>query len=526
MGTPLRATSAVLACALVAALVAPAALADASRASRERDFTPAPGPRPTEAETSIADPELRALPNGRIAWRARDTTRIPSIGAPSQTMGFDAIPRIGGNWPADPTVAICDSAFVTAVNTSFAVYDRAGVSLLGPDPLRPLFPLPNGTQVFDPKVVYDQYRDRFVVAFLAVNDARRKSWILIIAIPDATAHDISTWCGAQIEGDRTTGDGKQFADYPGLGYDRDHVAVTTNQFDFGTEAYRGAQLISMRKSRLYDCQRTLTVETFAGTDTRNPDGSLAFTIQPATTSGSGHHLYLMSFQDGRPNFVVLWRLRETDHGLALQNTALKVGPVSIGPYGTQGGGSLRAPNTWWDPGDLRMTNAFADLSDARVYGAHVVAKDLRPDPVTDGYLEAVIRWYEVRVKPQLRRATISRTGTIGAPEADVGWPAIGTDVDGNVFVTYSRASTPLEEFLSAWVARIAPGRTASASVLLAAGSARMEAVPGPERWGDYSAISRDPIDPSLVAVVNQYAREDGAGATLDWQQTVHVIGEL
>ena len=520
-----RAIGAVLACALLAAVVAPAALAEAPRTDRARTFAAAPGQRSAETDPSTTGPTARALPNGRIAWRAEVGSAREAPAVPSLAMGFDAIPRIGGNWPADPTGALGDSVFVTAVNTSFAVYDRTGVALLGPDPLRPLFPLPNGTQVFDPKVVYDQYREHFVVTFLAVNDARERSWILVIAIPDATADDIGTWCGAQIEGDRAAGDGKQFADYPGLGYDRDHVVVTTNQFDFGTESYRGAQVISMKKGRLYDCERTLTVKTFAGEGTRNPDGSLAFTVQPATTVGSGNYLYLLSFQDGRPNFVVLWRLRETERGLALQNTALEVGRVSIGPYGTQGGGDLDAPNTWWDPGDLRVTNAFADLPDANVYGAHVVARNLRPDPVTGGYDEAVIRWYEIRVKPKLQRSTVSRTGTIGAPEADVGWPAIGTDVEGNVFVTYSRASVPLGEFLSAWVARIAPGRTASTSLLLAGGSARMEAIPGPERWGDYAAISRDPTDPSLLAVVNQYALDDGSGTTLDWQQTVHVVRE-
>jgi hypothetical protein len=54
----------------------------------------------------------------------------------------------------------------------------------------------------------------------------------------------------------------------------------------------------------------------------------------------------------------------------------------------------------------------------------------------------------------------------------------------------------------------------------------MEAIPGPERWGDYAAVSRDPTDPNFVAVVNQYALDDGSGTTLDWQQTVHVVHEL
>ena len=526
MGSVVRRFSATLACSLLALFLAPDAGARRPTVPRTRTFAPVPTSRPEHVQPMAPGTSFRRLANGRIAWRAPEgSVRTPPTAAPSQTLGFDAILRLERTWPANPTGALGDSFFVTAVNSALAVYDRAGAPVWGPNPLGLLFPLPSGTEVFDPKVVYDQLRGQFVVVSLAVNEPREKSWILLIAIPDPAAGDIGTWCGALIEGDRSVGDGRQFADYPGLGYDRDHVAVTTNQFDFATDAYRGAQLISMRTREVYDCGRKLRVETIAGADTRNPDGSLAFTIQPATTVGSGNSLYLLSFQDDRADSVVLWRLRDSGGRLVLQNTAIRVSKVSIGPYGTQGGGSLSAPNTWWDPGDLRITNAFADLTRSRVYGAHVIARDLRPDTVTGDYVEAVIRWYEIEVAPELGRSRVKRTGTIGQAEADVGWPAIGTDGNGNVFVTYSRASAPLDEFLSAWVALVAPGRTAGGSTLLAAGSARMEAVPGPERWGYYAAISRDPVDPTLVVLVNQYAVTDGSGTTRDWQQTVHVVRE-
>lgn len=55
---------------------------------------------------------------------------------------------------------------------------------------------------------------------------------------------------------------------------------------------------------------------------------------------------------------------------------------------------------------------------------------------------------------------------------------------------------------------------------------RMEAVPGPERWGDYNGLSRDPVNGGFVAVVNEIAVADGGGATDDWQQVVHVVGHV
>jgi hypothetical protein len=459
------------------------------------------------------------LGSGRQTWTAASL--------PSSTFGFEAIPRIGSNWPGDPTGAVGDDWYFTAVNTSYALYDRSGTTAIGPDPLTGLFSLPNRTQVFDPKVVYDPYGHTFVMAFLAVNDALERSWILVVTIPNATANDRTTWCGSQINSDRTKGDGAQWADYPGLGFDGDRITITSNQFDFSGSRFRSVQILSFAKSRLYDCTEQVRFATFTANDTLNPDGTLAFTIQPATTAGGTNPSaqYLLSFEDGTPNFVVVWKVKRTTKGVKLTRAAVKVAPAPIAPYGTQGNGSLRKANTWWDPGDLRFVNAFYDARLNRVYAAHVVADDLKRDSTTGGYLESAVRWYEVRPAANLKSSDVTRSGIIGTPETDAGWPVLATDAAGDLFVTYSRASKPRGEFLSAWVAEVVPGHTAATLLELDPGEARMEAVKGVERWGDYNAISRDPITGSFMAIVNQYAKSDGAGITADWQQTVDIVND-
>lgn len=459
--------------------------------------------------------------SGRTTWT---TTSLPS-----STFGFEAIPRIGLKWPGDPTGAVGDDWFFTAVNTSYALYDLTGVASIGPDSLDGLFRLPSGTQVFDPKVVYDPYDDTFVMAYLGVNDRLERSWILVVTIPNATADDPATWCGSQIDADRTKGDGEQWADYPGLGFDAERVTITSNQFDFAAgSTFRSAQILSFPKSRLYDCTQQVTFATFTANDTQDPDGTAAFTIQPATTVGGSNPdaQFLLSFEDGKPNFVVVWRVKRTANGVKLTRGAMRVARAPIAPYATQGNGSLTNANTWWDPGDLRFVNAFYDAGLNRVYAAHVVAKDLGPDATTGGYLESVVRWYEVRPAANLKFSDVTRTGIVGTPETDAGWPVLATDAAGDLFVTYSRASEPLGEFLSAWVAEIAPGSTAADLLELVPGEARVEAVKGVERWGYYSGISRDPVAGAYVAVVNQYAKSDGAGATVDWQQTVNAVGHV
>jgi hypothetical protein len=458
------------------------------------------------------------------------TSGLAAAKAPVSSLHFDAIPRIGPNWPADPSGAIGDAAIVTAVNTSIAVYDRAGVALLAPTPLAPLGTFPPGTDLYDPKVVYDPYAQEFVLVFLAIHDTLELSWIVLSAMPGATASDPATWCVHQLRADQVKRDGKQWADYPGLGYDRDRVTVTSNQFDFAQpQGFAYAQVLSFDKTGLYDCARPLEFRAFGGRATSNPDGSRAFTVQPATSAGTAPaDQYLMSYKRARGggSALVLWRLRQTAGGLRLTRVAIPVGRATVSPYGTQAGGRLNNSNTWWDPGDLRLVNAFYDPDLRRVFAAHVIFRNLRPDAVTGGYQEAAIRWYEVAPGTSLKTSAVTRRGVVGTPETDAGWPVVATNGLGTLFVTYSRASAVTGEYLSAYVAEIPVGSTIAEIALLAEGEARMEAVRGPERWGDFNAISRDPLDPAAMAVVNQYAKSDGAGPTEDWQETVDLVGSV
>ena len=497
---------------------------------------------PAAAEVADHDPRLRtSAPQARRAVEPADLgpaagSNAGSAGverrtwralAPTTAFAFDAIPRTGANWPADPTGAVSDSWYFVAVNTHYALYDLSGTIVLGPSSFAGLFEPSPGIQAFDPKIVYDPYEDTFVLAFLGVNDRERTSWIHVVSIPDATAEDRSTWCGTRIPGDRTRGDGKQWPDYPGLGFSVDRITLSTNQFNFKGSRFSTAQILSIPKDRLYDCTKKLRFDTFAGRQTRDPDGSRAFTIMPAISVGSSPRAqFLVSLDEGKRSTLVLWRIKLTPTGgPVLRQTAFAVGKTKIAPYGTQCRGRLNGPNTWWDPGDLRLVTAHFDADLRRVYTAHPIARDLVPGTVTGGYVESVIRWYEIRVGSELDSSEVSRKGLIGEPESDTGWPALTTDTDGNLSVTYSQASLPNDECLSAFAGRIGPGGTGIERTLLAPGEQRFEAIRGPERWGDYAAAVRDPVDGSRVVLVNQYARADGGPTTIDWQELVAIVTE-
>lgn len=488
----------------------------ASRAVVHGRAVTTPQQRPTSFDVfSQGGRATGGLPSARSAPEAR---------APLSLLGFDSHDGdVNGGVPSDTIGALGDTFFVTAVNVRVAVYDRLGIELVPPTLLDSLHPDSVGRFAFDPKVVYDQYNDTFVLAYLVQDDSPQFSRIIVVAIPDATATDPSTWCSTSFPGDALPGAPAVWADYPGLGYNQDRVTITSNQFTFPSSQgqFLFAQVMSIPKGPLYDCtQPSPTPDVFAGTQTRDANGIQAFTLQPAQTVGTpASSQLLLSVQlAGRNSYLALWRIKPTATGVALKKGTVTIGKTTFPPFGTQGGGGLNNPDLFWDAGDQRLINAYFDADRNELFAAHAVAKNLKPDSVTGGYLESVARWYEVTPATRLNNSTLARKGTIGAPEVDVGWPSVAPDASGNLFVTYSRAGAPADEFLSAWVAEVGPNGTAATQLLLAPGLDTYDATPGPERWGDYTGINRDPVVPTSVATFNQYALDNDT-----WQQVVNVV---
>lgn len=449
----------------------------------------------------------------------------PAPSAPQAILGFDTLTD-PFSFPSDTIGALGDTYFVTAVNTQVAVYDRTGVQVVAPIQLDTLHADSAGHFAFDPKVVYDPYNDTFVIAYLVQEDSPRLSLIVTVAIPNATATDTTTWCSTSFLGDQLPDSPVTWADYPGLGYDLDRVTITTNQFTFPSSAaqFRYSQVMSIPKVSLYDCTMPSSVpDVFAGTQTEDPNGFPSFTLQPAQTVDlpATSQLLVSAEVFGKGSYLVVWRIKNTATGLKLKKGIVLIGKTNLPLPGTQGGGSLNDPDTWWDAGDQRLINAFYDADSNQLFAAHAVFKDFLPDTITGAYPETAIRWYEVNPAGKLKNSVLARKGTIGAPEVDSGWPSVATDALGNLFVTYNRASAVTGEFLSSWVAEIPPGSTTATQVLLKPGLATYNVVPGIERWGDYTGIGRDPVTPTLVAIFNQYALN---AAT--WQQTVSVVQHI
>jgi hypothetical protein len=522
-------TSSWLLCALISLALAAGMLASPANARRERR------PQGRTATGAIVygrdDGVSRRKTTSFDVFgpRSRPFVSAPGVAGSSSPLvpgvvgaGFDALADPSSK-PSDTTGALGDSFYVAAVNTQMAVYDRTGVQVVAPIQLDQLHANSAGLFVFDPKVIYDQYHDTFLLVYL-VQNSPRLSRIVTVAIPNATANDPGTWCAVSFKGDQVPGGTAVWADYPGVGFNDTHVTITTNQFTFpiSTARFRYSQVMTIDKGGLYDCNQPAPSPTvFAGTKTQDDRGRQAFTLRPAETVGSTPAPQLLtSFQPvkGKRDYLTIWRIKSTTSGFVLRKASKRTGKVSLPPLGTQGGGGPNDPDLWWDAGDHRLINAFYDADQNQIFTAHAVFRNLQPDTVTGAYPEAAVRWYEIDPAPMLENSVMARKGIVGAPEVDVGWPTVATDSTGKLFVTYSRASAPLGEFLSAWVATIPPGSTAATQLLVHAGLSTYNALPGPERWGDFTAINRDPLDGQNIATFNQYA-----SSSTQWQQFISVV---
>jgi hypothetical protein len=482
------------------------------------------GPRSTQLpRLARAGSDLRADPGGSEGPGSRGGGILtPIVVSPT----FDGVPDLADVSPGDPTGALGVTHHLAAVNVHMAFYNRVGVELALPRRLRALDgSLPPGVDDFDPKVVYDRYRHHFLLAFASASNA--KSFLSIVVIPEGSEADPNLWCVLHMSGDQVGGNGKQFADYPMIGFTENRVTLTTNQFGYNNAPFIGgfqyAQIVSFAKGPLYDCSvPTVPIKVFSGIQTRDPDGSRAFTIVPTVSFGGAPTTQFMTSMDfnGSTGKLILWRLKVMKGALRLTRATLGGGPMALPPWGRQCG---NAPglNSKWDTGDLRLTSSYWDAARGRLYTTTAIRGN-----IGGGAPESVVRWWEVDPVSRLTSSRVTRRGVVGAAGRDVAWPSIATDGNGKLWVNYARAGAA--QCLAAYAGVIQPGAQTSSSVLIKAGDVRYEFAPGTERWGDYTAISRDPTDPATMAAYGAYPIDDGVGGTATrlWQQVIATLKDV
>ena len=121
-----------------------------------------------------------------------------------------------------------------------------------------------------------------------------------------------------------------------------------------------------------------------------------------------------------------------------------------------------------------------------------------------------VEWFEFRnAGSSTTQPTLFQSGTFD-PDTNYRWlPSIAMDKDGNMALGYSKSSTTIKPGIYV-TGRLAgdPAGTMGAETEMQAGLGVQ--VGAGNRWGDYSAMTLDPIDQCTFYYTNEYLKTNGA----------------
>jgi hypothetical protein len=95
------------------------------------------------------------------------------------------------------------------------------------------------------------------------------------------------------------------------------------------------------------------------------------------------------------------------------------------------------------------------------------------------------------------------------------YPAVTVDSSGNLFVAYTISAA--DQYASAaWAGLFVGPNVLLRNSIIESGVGVYGGNQTPERWGDYSAAARDPVDPTRVWLAAEYAAAPTATDLYNW----------
>ena len=464
---------------------------------------------------------------------------------------FDDNPIVNGEGrvPPDPILAAGPSHLVEMVNEIIGFRTKDGTlvgpTLPGPTSLDEFWSTIVGSSgltpeafTFDPKVVYDEVAERFVVMSLGVSDrlidsAPTDDSSIYLAVSDDSDPN-GTWCGVRIDSSVEIGTGVfHWADFPGLAVDDEAIYLTANMFQYfsldqpSPGAFGGVRLWIVDKGLvggLYDCDTAdiTVIDPYNGV---NLDQQVS--LQPAMAHGSsapGVGTFLVGYSgttldtgsDGTLNeFLQVLRIDDP-----LGSPSIDYQLVSLGDIEDRSSGSPLPKAPQMGSAALIETNDRASLSvmcrDDSLYATATI------DPTGTlfsggGIGESTALWV-VMDTSDLDNLSVADQGIVDGEDIATGTHTFYASlaVDDNGFLVLGFSASGPSIYPGAYFTWRETGDAAGTnrgSGALQAGLAfyeRTRLSNDLHRWGDFSSVA---IDPAVVAcfwAFNQFADTQGS----------------
>jgi hypothetical protein len=463
--------------------VAPATIVDAQpNYVMEQPAPPREIPfRPTMDRTAYDAAKARAA-NSYVPGAVKPFTETfaPMATPVIRLTNFNAHSSTEGLRPPDTHGAVGTTHFVQITNSHIDMWRRqntAALPLAKSVTLATFFTYTTQT-LFDPRVVYDSTWNRWIVTAEAFPESAtvQRFFIGISTSADPTSSFFIYNLNVNLFGNNN------FWDFPQLGMDQDAVLITANIFQGNT--FLGADFFAVAKARLYN-GLGFSVPVFTG---------LVGTLAPPIVRDQNFETFLIA---APPSGTTLRKYTAMDTSKGFDITL--VGPVSITVPSYTVPPDAHQPGTakLLDTSDSRFVNASTQNGDA-LWQTHTIALGAFPAP----------KFYRINTSTN----TVSQSGFYFASGSSDDFNAsIAANDANNCFVTYTstdasvgrNAQVRLSGKLNA-DAGISAGPNAFTSPTFYHPSAD-----NPERWGDYSAVTTDPLNAANAWLVNEKVNPGG-----------------
>jgi hypothetical protein len=381
-------------------------------------------------------------------------------------------------FPPDTHGAVGRSHFVEVVNSRVVVFDKLGTQLKSTS-LRAFF----GTNefVFDPRVVYDQTWNRWVIvatrASTAPTDNNRHYFLAVSTSGDPT--------GSYFVYQPTFGGGPfdagDWFDYPQLGMDQDAVIITANVFDIPVGGFKFAAMYPIAKARIYN-GLGFNVPVFTG---------LAGTLAPPIVLDQNNNAYLVAASNGRQ----LHLYRGENLSNAFEASLVLQALIDVPDYATPPSARQPGSNQVLDTLDGRFVNASTQVGDS-LWNVHTIRLGSFPTPKfyqidTEGAEANTIKqqgfFFESATSDDFNVSIAANA----LDEAFVTWNS--TDAINRVSALQHQARVRISGRQPADpLGDIPAGSALFTSAVALTGNHDPNDPPNLQRWGDYSAVTLDP----------------------------------
>ena len=457
--------------------------------------------KPTLPKLANDRAEMIPLPGHKDAKdTVEQTSFAPGVGEaaglniPATGVNFNGINSAGacnGCAPPDTNGAVGASDFVQMVNSSFAVYSKAGSLRFGPANINTVWSGFGGvcqtTNDGDPVVVYDRAANRFVISQFAFNSTSTGPFDECIAVSQ-TSDPTGAWYRYAFVISNTA-----FDDYPKLGVWPDGYYASFNMFT-GGQTYAGPEPVAFERSAM------LTGAT-ARFQTRSALGSSASPLLPSDFDGT------IAPPAGAPNYFAdmntpmdIYKFH-VDWNTPANSTFTLGSTVSPAAY-TQLCGSTGT--CIQQPGTTQQLDSLGDrlmfrLAYRRFADGHeslVVSHAAQAGSGQGG-----VRWYEIR--NPAGTASIFQQGTY-APDTTNRWmSSVAMDQAGDIGLGYSVSSSTINPGIR-YTGRLvtdALGTMPQGEGTILTGSGHQTTY---SRWGDYADMTVDPADDCTFWFTTEY----------------------